>query len=93
VEPTELSDDEATSFWRDVLATGRRVEAVYKPLKLNYLLAGNTLPHLHAHVLPRYEDDDPNPGHPFQFPASPPPPFPEAELQAQAEAFGTPAQP
>jgi diadenosine tetraphosphate (Ap4A) HIT family hydrolase len=87
VEPTELSADEAASFWGDVLTTGRAVQAVYEPLKLNYLLAGNTLPHLHAHVLPRYQKGDPNPGHPFPFPEDPPPPFPETQLQGEAEAL------
>jgi diadenosine tetraphosphate (Ap4A) HIT family hydrolase len=87
VEPTDTTEDEASSFWRDVLDTGRAVEAVYTPLKVNYLLAGNTLPHLHAHVVPRYEAGDPNPGHPFPFPESPPPPFAEADLQDEAEAL------
>jgi diadenosine tetraphosphate (Ap4A) HIT family hydrolase len=87
VELTELRDDEATSFWNDVLMTGRAVQAVYEPLKMNYLLAGNTLPHLHAHVLPRYETSDPNPGAPFPFPKEPPPPFPEAKLQGEAQTL------
>jgi diadenosine tetraphosphate (Ap4A) HIT family hydrolase len=89
VEPTELRDDEATSFWRDVLTTGRAVEAIYEPLKMNYVLAGNTLPHLHAHVVPRYENSDPNPSNPFPFPKDLPPPFPEDELQGEAEALRT----
>jgi diadenosine tetraphosphate (Ap4A) HIT family hydrolase len=85
VEPTEASEEEAASFWRDVLRIGAAVEMVYKPLKMNYLIAGNTLPHLHAHVIPRYEIGDPNPGWPFPFPTIPPPPFPEDELQEEAE--------
>jgi diadenosine tetraphosphate (Ap4A) HIT family hydrolase len=87
VEPTELSDDEGTSFWRDVLTTGRAVQALHKPLKMNYLISGNTLPHLHAHVLPRYEESDPNPGNPFPFPNDLPAPFPEAELQSDAASL------
>jgi hypothetical protein len=26
-------------------------------MKLNYFTLGNTVPHLHTHVLPRYQDD------------------------------------
>jgi hypothetical protein len=44
-EPTELDAREAAAFWRDVLAMGRAVEAFYKPLKMNYLLLGNQIPH------------------------------------------------
>jgi diadenosine tetraphosphate (Ap4A) HIT family hydrolase len=39
-------------------------------VKLNYELLGNSLPHLHTHVIPRFADD-PRPGWPFPFPESP----------------------
>jgi diadenosine tetraphosphate (Ap4A) HIT family hydrolase len=29
----------------------------FRPAKLNYELLGNTVPHLHWHLIPRYEDD------------------------------------
>jgi diadenosine tetraphosphate (Ap4A) HIT family hydrolase len=51
-EPTELTDSEARH---------------YQPLKLNYQVLGNAVPHLHAHLLPRYADD-PAPGRPFPLP-------------------------
>lgn len=31
---------------------------VFKPFKINYELLGNKHPHLHWHIIPRYEDDD-----------------------------------
>ncbi|MGZ4132247.1 MAG: HIT family protein [Actinomycetota bacterium] len=71
-EPTELTDDEATRFWRELLTVGRAIEAVMQPVKVNYNLLGNALPHLHAHVVPRYTDD-PRPGWPFPFPDEDPP--------------------
>ena len=44
-----------------------RDRAPLQPVKLNYNLLGNSMPHLHTHVLPRYADD-PRPGWPFPFP-------------------------
>jgi diadenosine tetraphosphate (Ap4A) HIT family hydrolase len=66
-EATELSDEEATEYWREVLAASRAVEMHYRPLKLNLMQLGNALPHLHTHVLPRYSDDAQG-GGPFEFP-------------------------
>lgn len=80
VEPTELSADEAARYWLEVLAVGRAIETVLEPVKMNYEVLGNSLPHLHTHVMPRYADD-PHPGWPFPHPADPPPPHPEAELR------------
>jgi diadenosine tetraphosphate (Ap4A) HIT family hydrolase len=56
-EPTELTDDEAQRFWRELLTVARAIEAEYAPLKMNLLFLGNAMPHLHAHLIPRYRDD------------------------------------
>src|SRR5256714_3150557 len=85
-EPTELSGEEAARYWLEVLRVGRALEAHLRPVKLNYELLGNSLPHLHTHVVPRYADD-PRPGWPFPFPDDEPPPHPEAELRADAAAL------
>jgi diadenosine tetraphosphate (Ap4A) HIT family hydrolase len=85
-EPTELSEDEAAAYWRELLEVGRALERHLAPVKLNYDFLGNSLPHLHAHVVPRYADD-PRPGWPFPFPDGEPPPHPEAELRADADAL------
>lgn len=57
VEPFELPAVEARSFFEDVLATGRALQKHCAPIKLNYELLGNGIPHLHCHVVPRYPDD------------------------------------
>jgi diadenosine tetraphosphate (Ap4A) HIT family hydrolase len=85
-EPTELTDDEAVAFWRELLHVGRGLERVLEPVKLNYDLLGNSLPHLHVHVVPRYADD-PRPGWPFPFPEDDPGVRDEDELRADAEAL------
>ena len=70
-EPTELSAEEAAQYWLEVLEAGRRIERALEPVKLNYDVLGNMLPHLHTHVIPRYADD-PKPGWPFPFPEDDP---------------------
>src|SRR5262245_3624134 len=84
VEPTELSDAEAARFFAELLHVGRAIEGVFEPVKVNYDILGNSVPHLHVQVIPRYADD-PRPEWPFPFPPEDPPPFPDAELRADAE--------
>ena len=85
-EPTELSREEAAAYWLEVLAVGRALEEHLGPVKMNYDLLGNSLPHLHTHVLPRYADD-PRPGWPFPFPETDPPATDEAAFEADVEAL------
>ena len=66
-EPTELGDDEAAGYWLEVLTVARVLMTHYKPLKMNYEVLGNSLLHLHTHLVPRYEVD-PAPGRPFPLP-------------------------
>jgi diadenosine tetraphosphate (Ap4A) HIT family hydrolase len=70
-EPTELGPGEASAYWLEVMAVGRALEEYLGPIKMNYDLLGNSLPHLHTHVIPRYADD-PRPGWPFPFPEGDP---------------------
>jgi diadenosine tetraphosphate (Ap4A) HIT family hydrolase len=65
-EPTELSAEEAAGYFAEVLRVGRAIEAHYQPIKMNFDMLGNSLPHLHTHVVPRYLDDG-SPGTPARF--------------------------
>jgi len=65
-DPTELTADEAQRYFAEVLRVGRAVEQHYQPIKMNFEMLGNSLPHLHTHVVPRYLDDG-EPGHPAHF--------------------------
>ena len=85
-EPTELSEEEARQYWLELLEAGRRLERHLLPVKVNYDILGNSLPHLHAHVIPRYADD-PRPGWPFPFPDGDPGQVDEAEFRADLEAL------
>jgi diadenosine tetraphosphate (Ap4A) HIT family hydrolase len=66
VEPTDLAAEEAVAFWSDVLQVGRAMQRVYQPLKMNYQVLGNRIPHLHCLMAPRFWHDvapgDPLPG-------------------------------
>src|SRR5215467_1994209 len=63
-EPTELDETEAREYGNAVLTVARALMTHYEPLKMNYETLGNSLPHLHTHLLPRFRDD-PAPGRPF----------------------------
>ena len=84
-EPTELTDAEAAGYWAEVLAVARALIGAYQPLKMNYETLGNSLPHLHTHLVPRYAAGDPRPGQPFPLAAQAPDArIPEARLLAEA---------
>jgi diadenosine tetraphosphate (Ap4A) HIT family hydrolase len=85
-EPTELSSGDATAYWLEVLRVAQALETHLKPVKMNYNVLGNSLPHLHTHVIPRYAND-PRPGWPFPFPEDDPPPIDAAVLQADIAAL------
>lgn len=82
-EPTELSRDEAAQYWLEVLEVGQRIERHLGPVKLNYETLGNSMPHLHTHVMPRYALD-PRPEWPFPYPEEASP-IDEAEFRADVE--------
>jgi diadenosine tetraphosphate (Ap4A) HIT family hydrolase len=83
-EPTELDDAEAAGYWAEVLKVAAALQRVYKPLKMNYETLGNSLPHLHTHLVPRFTED-PRPGQPFPLSSvTPDAKIPESVLLAEA---------
>jgi diadenosine tetraphosphate (Ap4A) HIT family hydrolase len=57
VEPFDLSDGEGAAFWREAMAVAAALHQELRPIKMNYEIHGNTLPHLHMHIFPRRPDD------------------------------------
>ena len=57
VELHELSDEEAVAFTRDIQRVSRAIHELTRPVKLNYEIHGNTIPHLHVHLYPRHRGD------------------------------------
>jgi diadenosine tetraphosphate (Ap4A) HIT family hydrolase len=57
VEPFELPDQERAAFFDDAMRAGQAVVSVTGAVKMNYAIYGNTIPHVHMHLFPRYPDD------------------------------------
>jgi len=62
-EMTDLTGDERTRLMDVVWKTEQAVRDVMNPDKINLASLGNVVPHLHWHVIPRFENDRhfPNP--------------------------------
>src|SRR6266511_2724010 len=57
VEPFELPAPSGFAFWRDVLLVAKALADLFSPVKMNYEIHGNTIPHLHVHLYPRFHAD------------------------------------
>lgn len=57
VELYELSPPEAAAYMRDVQRASKAIHEVTGAVKMNYEIHGNTIPHLHMHLYPRYVGD------------------------------------
>lgn len=57
VELHELTDAEGACFMRDIRRASRAIATATGAVKLNYEIHGNTVPHLHLHIFPRYVGD------------------------------------
>jgi diadenosine tetraphosphate (Ap4A) HIT family hydrolase len=56
----DLPAAERTTFLDEMARVAEAVFRAFSPRKLNYELLGNSVPHLHWHLFPRYAED-PNP--------------------------------
>ena len=53
---TDLSDEERDAFFAIATSVARAIEAVFSPDQINYLMLGDIRPHLHLHLVPKYEN-------------------------------------
>jgi ATP adenylyltransferase len=51
----ELSDQELAAYMRDVARAAKAIKAAFGPNKINYGAYSDKLPHLHIHLVPKYE--------------------------------------
>ena len=63
-EPYELSQKEYRQFFDDLMQVGKALEKAFGAIKMNFEILGNSVPHLHCHIIPRYYGD-PRPGVPI----------------------------
>lgn len=54
----DLSPEEQAAFIADVSKVARAVDKAFSPDKINYGAYGDTMPHLHMHVVPKYRDKE-----------------------------------
>ena len=60
----ELPQERQLSLFQDITDVANSIVAAFHPLRLNYECLGNSLAHVHWHVIPRYEWD-PEPTRPI----------------------------
>ncbi len=77
VEMTDLTSAEQAELLRVVLLVEQVQRAALKPDKVNLAAFGNVVPHLHWHVIPRWQDDP-------HFPQAVWAALPSADATAQA---------
>jgi diadenosine tetraphosphate (Ap4A) HIT family hydrolase len=53
----EMEEDFYREFMKEYRILCKAVFQAFQPRKLNYECLGNVCPHVHFHVIPRYEDD------------------------------------
>lgn len=64
-EMTQLSYGERELLMTLVFALESVIRQVMQPTKINLAALGNQVPHIHWHIIPRYEDDAFFPGSPW----------------------------
>ncbi len=52
-----LTDDEYSTYCSDLRTASKALRQALHPDHMNYELLGNTNPHLHWHIIPRYSSD------------------------------------
>ncbi len=55
-EVYELTDEDRCGFFADVAKVSKAVAELFHPDKINYGMFGDTVPHLHMHMVPKYKD-------------------------------------
>ena len=53
---TALTDEERDAFFAVAVKAARAIEKAFHPAQINYLFFGDSLPHLHLHMVPKYRD-------------------------------------
>lgn len=55
-EIQDLTDEERNNFMKDVSDVAKAIQVSFKPDRINYGAYGDTLGHLHIHLVPKYKD-------------------------------------
>ena len=58
----QLTDDDRTAVWKDIMQVSAALRALTNPFKLNIAALGNQVPQLHIHIVARNQGDAAWPG-------------------------------
>lgn len=86
VELFDLDDEALLGFMKEAQIAARALKEVTGAFKINYEIHGNTVPHLHLHLFPRYLDD-PFAGAPIDYARVRPPVYAEGEFELFARTM------
>ncbi|AGX42932.1 HIT family protein [Clostridium saccharobutylicum] len=53
-EITDLTEEEAAAFIKDVRKVAKAIQKIFNPDKINYGAFADTMQHLHFHIVPKY---------------------------------------
>lgn len=79
IELFDMPDEALLNFMNDVKKAAFALKKVSGAVKINYEIHGNTVPHLHVHLFPRYIDDK-FPGGPIEYRVTEPSPYGSEEV-------------
>jgi diadenosine tetraphosphate (Ap4A) HIT family hydrolase/GNAT superfamily N-acetyltransferase len=74
LELHEMPQQDLLDFMTDVQKASKALKTVSGAVKINYEIHGNSVPHLHVHLFPRYIDD-PFPSAPIDYRIAEPNPY------------------
>ncbi len=57
VEPTDLDPKDQVQFFQELSTASSLLQKTFSPYKMNYACYGNVVPHMHWHLIPRYEHE------------------------------------
>jgi diadenosine tetraphosphate (Ap4A) HIT family hydrolase len=81
-----LDEADRRQYLDDMVRVAQAIDRAFRPRKMNYECLGNTVPHLHWHLFPRYADD-PNPKRPTWEHSHEPPAVSEEDASAVIAAI------
>lgn len=79
LELFDLKEKELLNFMKEAQIASKALKKVIGAIKINYEIHGNTIPHLHMHLFPRYLND-PFPGKPIDYNRIDPPVYEKNEF-------------
>lgn len=79
IELYDISDSDLAQFMKEAKIASKALKEITKAKKINYEIHGNTIPHLHMHLFPRYMDD-PFPRAPIDYRRTDPPVYKNNEF-------------